>query len=63
MARPFAADRVGHRVRFHRNERLDQLCERIQPGGRGTFFRLVKEADRGGGEALEGDEDAVETSP
>jgi DNA primase len=34
-----------------------------QPGGRGTFFRLVKEADRGGGEALEGDEDAVETSP
>ena len=34
-----------------------------QAGGRGRFFRLVKEADRGGGEAAREDEDATETSP
>ena len=59
------AGRVGSRARVvelpEGVKDLNDLAR--QPGGRGTFFRLVKEADRGGGEALEGDEDAVETSP
>ena len=31
MTQSFVTDRVGHRIGFHRNERLDQLGQRIQP--------------------------------
>jgi DNA primase len=39
---------------------LNDLARRRD--GRATFFRLLKEADRGAGEATHEDEDVVETS-
>lgn len=57
------AGRVGSRARVVELPQgvkdLNDLAR--QPGGRGTFFRLVKEADRGGREAGREDEDAAET--
>jgi len=59
------AERLGPRARVvelpEGVKDLNDLAR--QPGGRGTFFRLVKEADRGGEKAGREGEDATETSP
>ncbi|MDP2674618.1 MAG: CHC2 zinc finger domain-containing protein [Dehalococcoidia bacterium] len=58
------AGRLGSRARVVRlaegAKDLNDLARR--PDGRATFFRVLKEADRGAGEATHEDEDDVETS-
>jgi DNA primase len=58
------ADRLGSRARIVRlpegAKDLNDLARRED--GRATFFRLLKEADRGAGEEAHEDEDVVETS-
>ena len=58
------AGRLGPRARVVRLPEgvkdLNDLARR--PDGRATFFRLVKEADRGAAEAPQEDDDAAETS-
>jgi DNA primase len=57
------AGRIGSRARVvelpEGVKDLNDLAR--QPGGRGAFFRLVKEADRGGEEARREDGDVAES--